>query len=85
MLNDKAIKPDLFEDDNNEDINLKNNNQNKEINKVENNINNNDKIEQNKLEENIYPQNEMDLPDSSIESEINNYDVRIIYYIYYII
>ena len=82
MLNDKAIKPDLFEDENTEDINSKNNNQNLENNKEENNSNNNninDKIieEQKKIEDNIHLKNEIDLPDSRIESEINNYDVSL--------
>ena len=65
MLNDKDIKPDLFSEDNPEDKNSKENNENI-------NENNNNKII---IEQHYSYQNDIDLPDSSIESEIQNYDV----------
>ena len=68
MLNDKPIQSNLFsnENENSENENLNQNSNNS------NNINNNN----NEViaEENEYEQK--DLPDSSIESEIPNYDVR---------
>jgi hypothetical protein len=79
-LNDKEIKPDLFYEDNiqennnemesNENIQIKNNNE----------INNSDKIivEKNECEKNENYTNDIELPDSNIESEINNYDVSYI-------
>ena len=79
-LNDKEIKPDLFYEDNieenhnemesNENIQIKNNNE----------INNSDKIivEKNEYEKNENYTNDIELPDSNIESEISNYDVSYI-------
>ena len=93
MLNDKEIKPDLFYEDNieeNEDnTDLKNKEMNNQLKyeniklKEINNINNNDKIikEKNELEQNANSRNETELPDSNIESEIENYDVSFIYYL----
>jgi len=71
MLNDKPIQSNLFS---NENENSENENFNQNDNNSSNNINNN---------ENEYEQK--DLPDSSIESEIPNYDVRNILYLIYII
>ena len=65
MLNDKDIKPDLLSEDNPEDKNSKENNENI-------NENNNNKII---IEQHSSYQNDIYLPDSSIESEIQNYDV----------
>ena len=78
MLNDKPIQSNLFSNENenseNENFNQNNNNSSNKIN------NNNNEII---AEENEYEQK--DLPDSSIESEIPNYDVRKIFYLIYII
>ena len=88
-LNDKEIKPDLFSeeniDENNSKENIDNNDNNfeQEENKLSDNINNinnnisNDKIinEREEIEENNSNLNEIELPDSSIESELHNYDV----------
>jgi len=81
MLNDKPIQSNLFsnENENSENENLNQNNNNS-INNINNNIINNNEII---AEENDYEQK--DLPDSSIESEIPNYDVRNILYLIYII
>ena len=93
MLNDKEIKPDLFSEDNIEEnkdnTNLKNKEKNNELEyeniepKEINNINYNDQliIEKNELEKNTNSRNETELPDSNIESEIENYDVSFIYYL----
>lgn len=90
ILNGKAITPDLFSEDNNESNNLnkenKKENEDFELNNNNNiknknhNIIDNDKIiiEKNELERDSYEQNEMELPDSNIESEIHNYDVSYI-------
>ena len=90
ILNGKAITPDLFSEDNNESNNLnKENKKGKEEFEVNNNNSNiknrnhmleDDKIiiEKNELERDSYEQNEMELPDSNIESEIHNYDVSYI-------
>ena len=75
MLNDKTIKPDLFSEENTDDKNTKDNNENIENNNKDEKINDKIIIEQNKLDENVCYQNEIELPDSSIESEIHNYDV----------
>ena len=76
MLNDKPIQSNLFsnENENSEENNQNNNNSSNNI-----NHNNNEII----AEENEYEQK--DLPDSSIESEIPNYDVRKNIYLIYII
>ncbi len=94
MLNDKEIKPDLFSEDNIEEnkdnTNLKNKEKNNELEyeniepkEINNNINYNDQliIEKNELEKNTNSRNETELPDSNIESEIENYDVSFIYYL----
>ena len=77
ILNGKAITPDLFSEENSEDktFSIK-----KEKEDINNHIINNDKIiiEKNESEQNSYDRNEMELPDSSIESEIHNYDVSYI-------
>ena len=77
MLNDKPIQSNLFS---NENENSENENFNQNNNNSSNNINNNN----NEIiaEENEYEQK--DLPDSSIESEIPNYDVRNKLYLIYI-
>ena len=89
-LNDKAITPDLFAEEDNESKNLEkkserekednitNNNNNIQYNN--NNLINNDKIiiEKNEFEHNSFEQTENELPDSNIESEIPNYDVSYI-------
>ena len=88
-LNDKEIKPDLFSEENideknsKENIDNNDNNFEQEENKLSDNINNinnnisNDKIinEREEIEENNSNLNEIELPDSSIESELHNYDV----------
>ena len=85
MLNDKPIQSNLFSSDNENENNghqEENNIKNNSIN-INNNINNNlnDNINNNNneilSEENDSEQKE--LPDSSIENEIPNYDVRIYY------
>jgi hypothetical protein len=68
MLNDKPIQSNLFSNENENSENENNQNNNNSNNNINNN--NNDII----AEENEYEQK--DLPDSSIESEIPNYDVR---------
>ncbi len=89
ILNGKAITPDLFSEDNNESNNLnkeiEKENEDSEVNnnnniKNKNHIIDNDKIiiEKNELERDSYEQNEIELPDSNIESEIHNYDVSYI-------
>ena len=89
MLNDKPIQSNLFSNENenseNENFNQNTNNSSHNINsKINNNINNNISINNEIIaEENDYEQK--DLPDSSIESEIPNYDVRNIIYLIYII
>ena len=76
MLNDKPIQSNLFSNENENSENENNQNNNNSNNNINNN--NNDII----AEENEYEQK--DLPDSSIESEIPNYDVRnIIFNLYY--
>ena len=82
-LNDKEIKPDLFYEDNieenNNEIESNENNENIQINKNID-INNSDKIivEKNEYEKNENYTNDIELPDSNIESEIGNYDVSYI-------
>lgn len=78
ILNGKEITPDLFSEDNSDEKHLVKDSE-KENNKIIYN-NNNDKIiiEKNELEQNDFERNETELPDSSIESEINNYDVSYI-------
>ena len=82
-LNDKEIKPDLFYEDNiqenNNEMESNENNENIQI-KNNNEINNSDKIivEKNEYEKNENYTNDIELPDSNIESEINNYDVSYI-------
>ena len=91
ILNGKAITPDLFSEESHESNNLNkeidkekeefevnNNNNNNFENK--NNILDNDKIiiENNELKRDSYEQNEIELPDNNIESEIHNYDVSYI-------
>ena len=91
ILNGKAITPDLFSEENNEDKSFskemeKGKEKEKEDNLIYNNNNknnhliDNDKIivEKSELEQNSYYRNEIELPDSSIESEIHNYDVSYI-------
>ena len=75
ILNGKELTPYLFSEDNSNEKNLIKDSE-KENNKIIYN-NNNDKIiiEKNELEQNDFERNETELPDSSIESEINNYDV----------
>ena len=75
MLNDKPIQTNLFAQEN------ENENQIIDNNRINNsNININDKNENNEIimEENEFDQK--DLPDSSIENEIPNYDVRKYYF-----
>jgi len=82
-LNDKEIKPDLFYEDNIDENNKENesneNNENIQVNS-NNEINNSDKIivEKNEVEKNENNTNDIELPDSNIESEISNYDVSCI-------
>ena len=78
ILNGKEITPDLFSEDNSDEKHLVKDRE-KENNKIIDN-NNNDKIiiEKNEVEQNDFERNETELPDSSIESEINNYDVSYI-------
>ena len=82
-LNDKEIKPDLFYEDNieenNNEMESNENNENIQINKNID-INNSDKIivEKNEYEKNENYTNDIELPDSNIESEIGNYDVSYI-------
>ena len=73
MLNDKPIQTNLFAQEN------ENENQIIDNNRI-NNSNINDKNENNEIimEENEFDQK--DLPDSSIENEIPNYDVRKYYF-----
>ena len=90
ILNGKAITPDLFSEESNdskclnkeivkekEEFEVNNNNSNI---KNRNHMLEDDKIiiEKNELERDSYEQNEMELPDSNIESEIHNYDVSYI-------
>ena len=90
ILNGKAITPDLFSEESNDSkclnkeiVKEKNefevNNKNSNI-KNRNHLLEDDKIiiEKNELERDSYEQNEMELPDSNIESEIHNYDVSYI-------
>lgn len=87
-LNGKVITPDLFSEENPEDKNIIKNNEkeNEQINynfgNNNNFYNNNDKIiiEKEEFEQNSYEQNETELPDGNIESEIQNYDVSYILY-----
>ena len=80
-LNDKEIKPDLFYEDNieenNNEMESNENNENNENIQINKNIdiNNSDKII---VEKNENYTNDIELPDSNIESEINNYDVSYI-------
>ena len=82
-LNDKEIKPDLFYEDNIDENNNENesneNNENIQVNS-NNEINNSDKVivEKNEFEKNENNTNDIELPDSNIESEISNYDVSCI-------
>ena len=90
ILNGKAITPDLFSEESNDSKSLNKeivkekeefevNNNNSNI-KNRNHMLEDDKIiiEKNELERDSYEQNEMELPDSNIESEIHNYDVSYI-------
>jgi hypothetical protein len=90
ILNGKAITPDLFSEESNDSKSLnkeivkekeefEGNNNNSNI-KNRNHLLEDDKIiiEKNELERDSYEQNEMELPDSNIESEIHNYDVSYI-------
>ena len=70
MLNDKPIQANLFSQENESQNPTQNNNLSDNI----NNINNNEVISDENNNE------QKDLPDSSIESEIPNYDVRKIFY-----
>jgi len=71
MLNDKPIQSNIFSQDNESENQNHNNNLSNNINEANNNINNNEIIsDDNDIEQ-------KDLPDSSIENEIPNYDVRI--------
>ena len=71
MLNDKPIQSNIFSQDNESENQNHNNNLSNNINEANNNINNNEIIsDDNDIEQ-------KDLPDSSIENEISNYDVRI--------
>ena len=76
MLNDKPIQSNIFSSENENENENKNNNKIEEDNK--NNINSNiDNINDNN--EKLSEENDLDqkdLPDSSIENEIPNYDVR---------
>ena len=78
-LNGKEITSDLFSEENLEDKNLikENNNDNNNNQRINDINNNNDKIiiEKSELEQSSYEQKETELPDSNIESEIQNYDV----------
>ena len=89
-LNGKAITPDLFSEESNDSKSLNKeivkekeefevNNNNSNI-KNRNHMLEDDKIiiEKNELERDSYEQNEIELPDSNIESEIHNYDVSYI-------
>ena len=74
-LNDKPIQPNLFtEQSPNENIDNNENDENN--NNIDNNIVNNDNID-----ENFNQKNENEIPDCDIESEIQNYDVSIIFLI----
>ena len=82
-LNDKEIKPDLFYEENiEENINENESNENNENIQINSNndINNSDKVivEKNEFEKNENNTNDIELPDSNIESEITNYDVSYI-------
>jgi hypothetical protein len=71
MLNDKPIQANLFSQENESQNPTQNNNLSDNI----NNINNNEVISDENNNE------QKDLPDSSIENEIANYDVRIYMYL----
>ena len=71
MLNDKPIQANLFSQENESQNPTQNNNISDNI----NNINNNEVISDENNNE------QKDLPDSSIENEIANYDVRIYMYL----
>jgi hypothetical protein len=71
MLNDKPIQANLFSQENESQNPTQNNNLSDNI----NNINNNEVISDENNNE------QKDLPDSSIENEIANYDVRIYIYL----
>jgi hypothetical protein len=71
MLNDKPIQANLFSQENESENPTQNNNLSDNI----NNINNNEVISDENNNE------QKDLPDSSIENEIANYDVRIYMYL----
>ena len=76
MLNDKLIQSNLFSSDNDNE----NESQKEDINNINNNNINNNKININKENNEIISEyndyEQKDLPDSSIENEIPNYDVR---------
>ena len=76
MLNDKPIQSNLFSSDNDNE----NESQKEDINNINNNNINNNKININKENNEIISEyndyEQKDLPDSSIENEIPNYDVR---------
>ena len=71
MLNDKPIQANLFSQENESENPTQNNNLSDNI----NNVNNNEVISDENNNE------QKDLPDSSIENEIANYDVRIYMYL----
>ena len=79
MLNDKPIQSNIFSSDNENENKIEENNKNNQnninnINKINSNINNINDNNEILSEENDLDQK--DLPDSSIENEIPNYDVR---------
>ena len=71
MLNDKPIQANLFSQENESENPTQNNNLSDNM----NNVNNNEVISDENNNE------QKDLPDSSIENEIANYDVRIYMYL----
>ena len=89
MLNDKPIQSNIFSSDNENENKIEENNKNNQnnINNINNNINSNiNRINDNNeilSEENDLDQK--DLPDSSIENEIPNYDVRNLKYNFFYI
>ena len=79
MLNDKPIQSNIFSSENENENKIEENNKNNQnninnINKINSNINNINDNNEILSEENDLDQK--DLPDSSIENEIPNYDVR---------
>ena len=72
VLNDKPIQPNLFvEETQNNDID----------NNIDNNNIDNNNIDNNNIENDFNKNNENEIPDGDIESEIQNYDVSIIFLI----